>query len=339
MRGFIPNFDLLFINDEYSETGSANRSGRDLLGSNMAAFPSLFATATATALSVGPVDGGVADFVADNIPSVTGLPTDLIIAQSTTGNIDLSAAEFVDADNDILTITLTASGGSFLTPLDGAGVDATLVNSLTVQFVGLASALNSYFDTVTNLQCLAGEELLGDDAETISVTISDGVHSPVNGGTINIDAVEVPSFIVTTTEDIVDAFGGQTSLREAVALANSDPDENTITFATSLAGSTITLTNGQLALTSDVIIDGDNTGNDNRVDVTISGNRESGRIFDVSGAGTNATLQSLRVTGGYEANGGGGLDVGVGASAIVEFSTLTTILRSLTLVRFSMPLY
>jgi CSLREA domain-containing protein len=81
---------------------------------------------------------------------------------------------------------------------------------------------------------------------------------------------EFPSLIVTTTADVVDSSDFETSLREAILLANSQPGRATITFDPAVftggLASLIRLTEGPLQITSPVTIDG-STG----VEVTISG--------------------------------------------------------------------
>jgi len=59
---------------------------------------------------------------------------------------------------------------------------------------------------------------------------------------------------VTTATDVVDAGDGVLSLREAVALANATDAQDTIRFADALDGRTLTLRQGELALTADVAI-------------------------------------------------------------------------------------
>jgi CSLREA domain-containing protein len=61
---------------------------------------------------------------------------------------------------------------------------------------------------------------------------------------------------VTTLADEV-VVDGVVSLREAVLTANALPGSNTITFADDLRGGTITLTQGSLQITDDLVIDGD----------------------------------------------------------------------------------
>jgi len=63
------------------------------------------------------------------------------------------------------------------------------------------------------------------------------------------------NFTVTTLSDVVDPNDGQTSLREAVALANADTTADTISFG-SLTG-TIYLGNlGELSISTPVTITG-----------------------------------------------------------------------------------
>ena len=72
----------------------------------------------------------------------------------------------------------------------------------------------------------------------------------------------------------VDAFSdnpsdGRLSLREAVALSNASAETDTIQFASSLEGRTLFIHRSELAVTGDVIIDGDRD-NDGR-EVTLGG--------------------------------------------------------------------
>ncbi len=109
---------------------------------------------------------------------------------------------------------------------------------------------------------------------------------------------------------------GAGSLRDAIAQANGATGPDTINFAVGLEGHTITLTSGDLNLTSDITIDGDIVGDDDKADITISGGGNS-RVFDVSASST-VNLQSLTLTGG---SGTGG-DDGFGG-AILNAGSLT----------------
>ncbi|MBQ3389121.1 MAG: hypothetical protein IJG60_07910 [Thermoguttaceae bacterium] len=82
----------------------------------------------------------------------------------------------------------------------------------------------------------------------------------VNPGAYTGTGFSADSLVVTTLEDYSDFSDGEVSLREALAYATLGSFESapTITFASDLAGGTITLENGQLAVISSLNIEADN---------------------------------------------------------------------------------
>ena len=130
------------------------------------------------------------------------------------------------------------------------------------------------------------------------------------------------SFVVTGLgDDNGGVADGVVTLREAVIAANTNapfgdalPGEATgdrITFDPSLSGGTITLTEGQLTITDDLLIQGGNTG------ITIDANSES-RHFEVATDEQVAFGQLSMVNGSAEVGGsisavGGGDVIVVGA--------------------------
>ncbi|MBO6865027.1 MAG: DUF4347 domain-containing protein, partial [Alphaproteobacteria bacterium] len=145
----------------------------------------LNSTASAT-LTVTPNDGtvdGTADTVTLNVTPVnddpTGsLPASVTVTEDTLSNVDLSAASFADVDSASITVTLTASAGTFATPADGAGVGGgvteTLVNATTITLVGSPADINTYLDTVSNIRYTPASNVNGAAAATITVTANDG---------------------------------------------------------------------------------------------------------------------------------------------------------------------
>lgn len=133
---------------------------------------------------------------------------------------------------------------------------------------------------------------------------------------------EARSLVVTTTADVVDANDGLTSLREAVAFANDvtvggtgdadgDGDPNdTVEFAANLAGRVVALTQGELAITSDMTVSGAN-GSGGNLNVAISGSSSS-RIFNVR-SDIVMNVDSIGLRDGLAAQGG----------AIINTGTLT----------------
>ena len=108
--------------------------------------------------------------------------------------------------------------------------------------------------------------------------------------------------MLTTTRDVVDAFDGLTSLREAIAYANSHPGPDTITFDPAAFGKaprTITLTGGPLVLTDPATTTIVGPGARR---LTIKGDGRS-RIFDIEGG--SVAISGLTIRGGNALVGGG----------------------------------
>ena len=127
------------------------------------------------------------------------------------------------------------------------------------------------------------------------------------GDGLDIGAVEaIPTTLVVdhaTDESDGDYTTGDLSLREAIELANLAPDANTITFDASLSGGTITLTDGEIAITADATITGPGAS-----EVTISGNHAS-RIFNVDD-GDSGNQAAVAISGLTLANGSASYDGG-----------------------------
>ncbi len=158
---------------------------------------------------------------------------------------------------------------------------------------------------------------------SVAVRTTDGF------GNVNVTSFGSQDFFFVNTADLLvdlatdESDGnfapGDLSLREAIELANSLAGQNNIQFDASLAGSTITL-GSELALTSDIRIDGDSNG-DNKADVTISGNNAS-RIFNISGSGTDAALHSLTLENGSSNGPGGAISSSTGTTLELVNSTV-----------------
>jgi hypothetical protein len=112
---------------------------------------------------------------------------------------------------------------------------------------------------------------------------------------------------VTSTAD-----SGPGSLRNEIAAAKN---KDTIVFAPSLDGQTITLTSGELDLTKNLTIQGPGAGQ-----LTISGGGSS-RVFEVASK-TKVTLSGLTISNGSSANGGG-VNVDKGGTLTINNSTLS----------------
>ncbi|MBG1244462.1 DUF4347 domain-containing protein [Nostoc sp. NZL] len=107
------------------------------------------------------------------------------------------------------------------------------------------------------------------------------VQPPITPSPVNTDTV------VTNTSD-----SGLGSLRQAILNANATAGADTISFAGVFTDATpdiITLTSGKLTITDDITILG--TGAYNLI---VSGNNSSG-VFEISGSGTDASIDGLKI--------------------------------------------
>jgi hypothetical protein len=226
------------------------------------------------------------------------------------------------ADHVVNTPSLDALFASVATNVRGVTSGVLADNGGPVATVALtATATNPAIDA--GIDSLAPSTDARGAARVDIAGVSHASGNITDLGAYEVQALSEPASLrVTTAADVVDAFDGLTSLREALAYANDNPGSDKITFAASLAGQTITLTGRELVIASDVIIDGDLNG-DNRADITIDGNHAS-RVFDVT-AGV-ATLDSLTITDGDSGIGGrfgGAVYVDAGARLTIAHSTVS----------------
>ncbi len=217
----------------------------------------------------GDVAAGTVNLDITNVnddPTVSGLVTDIAFTEDTVGNLDLSASAFADVDTTgNVTVTLTASEGTFSTPVDGSGVGAgvteTLVNATTVTLVGTVDDINTYLNTASNLQYTGATNDNGGDTSTVTVTINDGEGSgDVALGTVNLD--------ITAVNDAPTAANNTITMDENTARVLTAADFNFADVDTgdtfiSVRIDTLTLASGTFQLSgvdvsaSDVISVGD----------------------------------------------------------------------------------
>ena len=120
---------------------------------------------------------------------------------------------------------------------------------------------------------------------------------------------DIPSTVVTTTEDVVDYADGLISLREAIGYAQQGFNSYTVTFNEELAGKTVEL-DGTVVIDSYVIINGGTN------DITIDAN-QNGSVFDIDLGSAQANvpgayLYNLTLTGGYTTASGGAINIASG---------------------------
>jgi filamentous hemagglutinin family protein len=165
-------------------TGASNFSG------NGTATLTLSASDGALSLAFDPVININLTAVND-IPTVTGSPAFITVTQDTLSNVNLSGLNFVDIDNDNLTVAFNISTGTFASPADGSGIGAgvleTLVSPTSIMLAGLATDINTYLDSVSNLQYTGPVGINGIAVATITVSASDGTAPLAANPVVNID--------------------------------------------------------------------------------------------------------------------------------------------------------
>lgn len=173
---------------------------------------------------------------ANNAPTATGVPTDVSVTEDVAGDFDLSAVTFADIDGDSLTVTLDASSGTFAAG-DSGGVTIGGTGTGTLTLTGTVAAINTYLDTVSNIQYTGALNVSGEDAATYTLNANDGTVNPqVGSGTIDITAVDDPINIntsgntVTFTED-----AGATTALFAAAIDTIEPGDTITQLLLNLA--------------------------------------------------------------------------------------------------------
>lgn len=288
--------------------------------------------------------------VSNTAPTVTGVPTDVTVTEDTASNFDLSAVTFADTDGDNLTVTISATAGTFAATTSGSvTVGGSGANTLTL--TGTAANINTWLDTTSNIQYTGASNAAGDNAATFTVKANDGTtDSTVSNGNIDITGVDdapgvsgVPTD-VTVTENTASNFD-----LSAVTFADIDGDSLTVTiaasagtFAATSSGSvtvggsgtgTLTLTgtaaniNTWLDTTSNIQYTGaSNAAGDNAATFTINAN--DGTVNPQVGGG-NVDIVSAPVIGNLNGDsvtyteGGGAVSIDAGTAATVTDSDNT----------------
>jgi fibronectin-binding autotransporter adhesin len=296
----------------------------------------LAATVTATN-PVEPVDGGFISFAA----LATGASASLSAATATVVNGQVSVTATADTIAGSYTVTASVAGvtapASFA--LTNTAASRKLVAQPVAAVAGRAF-INVVVATFTDSDPNASPSdfvaaiAWGDGITTSSTTvIADGqgrfhvlgTHTYVDAGTytfsvqvtdnrgasatatstaaVTADAnTEAPSPVLTTPRDGVEQFDDLTSLRQAVAYADSHPGPDTITFDPDPSGKkrrTIKLIGGPLVLTNPATTTIIGPGARRLV---IQGDGK-GPVFDIDGG--SLSLDGVTISGGRAVRGGG----------------------------------
>ena len=188
------------------------------------------------------------------------------------------------------------------------------------------------------------------DCTSFSYTLDDG-EGNTSQTTVRVSVAPDGPLEVTTANDVI-AADGRLSLREAIEVANGREGADRIGFAEALNGETIALTQGQLVVTDDLVVDGDpanggagslrleavnETDDRSGIGVMISAHAVSLRIEDLTltsrsfygpTAGIAATDSEVALVRGAVTGIGNSFSTGVsiyGGRLLVEASTISDI--------------
>ncbi len=188
-----------------------------------------------------------------------------LIAKNTTNGqeaVDVSISSVNDMKSSLIGAASNSFARNYAETSNLVGTAANPIDPVFADFenndFALARTAEGKISPAVNM---GDNTLLALPDGSISVTDA-GENLRVIGGIVDIGAYEsvmgpseIPSTLVTTLADVVDAYDGLISLREAVAYANNYGLGDTITFAEALSGGTLYL-DSQLVLNNDITIDG-----------------------------------------------------------------------------------
>lgn len=213
---------------------------------------------------------------------------------------DIALDDYASIDTDASSYNLIGDAGS-------AG---GLTNGDNHNKVGADPKLGDLRDNGSGRQTLAlldGSPAINAGANPLGLTSDQrGAAFLRASGAADIGAYErqTLALVVSSNGDASDGdySEGNLTLREACELSNANPFADTITFASSMRGTTITLTGSTLYIADSVTITGPGAGS-----LTIDANHGS-RIFTVTDGGPNTVIQAeitgLMLINGTLANGG-----------------------------------
>ncbi len=209
-----------------------------------------------------------------------------------------------NTDGDILNGAL--SPGSINNLIQDAAHAGGLTNNVDANLVGVDPLLSPLADNggpTKTMALAAGSPAIGKGLNPASLTTDQRGGLFARGASVDIGAYQRQSFafVVDSAADESDGdFGaGDLSLREAIEAAGPNPGNDTVTFAASLNGQTITLAGTELLVKGDATITGPGASL-----LSISGNNASG-VFQIA-AGANVSVSGLAIKHGNALSGGGG---------------------------------
>ena len=166
-------------------------------------------------------------------PSNTGsLPTDVVVTEDVATQVNLAAIDLsdVDAGTANLSVTLVTSNGGTLSALDSGGVAVGSSGTGTLTLDGTVAALNAFLDDPTNIQYVSAPNAGGDNADSLTIDVTDnGNMGSGGGGIIPLGSVNVDITPVGDTPQAASIVTLEDTQSGAIVLDRNANDETEVT--------------------------------------------------------------------------------------------------------------
>ncbi|MEG4121809.1 DUF4347 domain-containing protein, partial [Microcoleus sp. N9_B4] len=284
------------------------------------------------------IDSGVEDY--ESIAAEVLAGQQVVILERTKNGIEQITSEiekYASTKGAVDSVHIISHGNSGSLQLGSATLNANNLSQYESQLQGWRNALSNQADILLygcDVAAGSGSDFVDRLGELTGADIAASTDRTGRGGNWNLEFAkgDIEAPLALTPEAMADYQGtlatitvtnsndsGPGSLRDAIASAAAG---DTIQFASTLAGQTITLSNGQLVINKNLTIDAVGAAN-----LTISGNNTS-RVIRTEGA-TNVTLKNLIVANGKVSgtdpnneatSAGGGIQTGGSSTLTLENS-------------------
>ena len=157
----------------------------------------------------------------NDLTTISGLPTDVVVVEETAADLDLSAVSLGDVDGNVgFAVTLTADTGT-MTATSGGLVTVTGSGTGALVLTGLVADIDTFLNTASAIQYTGGTDVAGDNAATITLSANDGFGDEALGS-VNVD--------ITAVSKTVQVGGGGSTLEGGAAndVLSASSGSNTI---------------------------------------------------------------------------------------------------------------
>jgi hypothetical protein len=166
-------------------------------------------------------------------PSNTGsLPTDVVVTEDVATQVNLAAIDLSDVDAGAanLSVTLVTSTRGTLIAWDSGGITVGGSGTGILILDGTVAALNAFLDDPTNIQYLSAPNAVGDNADSLTIDVTDnGNMGSGGGGIIPLGSVNVDITPVGDTPQAASVLTVEDTQSGAIVLDRNANDGTEVT--------------------------------------------------------------------------------------------------------------